>query len=77
MKTLSSAKLLSVQPFEIGQVWIMDGSKVAIVHVGKRLVHYKHTRGEITRGPSLISPKAVLEKLLKARKAVLLQDDSR
>jgi hypothetical protein len=73
MKTLGSAKLIPVEAFQIGQVWKMDGSQVEIAHVGKRLVHYKHFKGQLRRGPSLISPKAALEKLLKTRKAVLLQ----
>lgn len=72
MKSLRSDKQSLVEGFQTGQVWKMDGSQVEIAHVGKRLVHYKHFKGDLRRGPSLICAKAALESLLKARKAVLL-----
>lgn len=60
--------------FEIstGQVWQMEGSTIKIDHVGKRLVHYKHYRGELKRVPVSLSAKDTLEQFLARKKAVLL-----
>ena len=41
--------------------------------VGKTLVHYKHFKGEVKRSPISLSGKAVLEKFLKANKAILIE----
>lgn len=60
------------QPFQSGQVWQLPGSHLHIGHVGKTLVHYKHLKGELKRGPNLITAKTSLERFLKVRKALLV-----
>ena len=64
---------LSKQPLQTGQLWQMEGSNLRIGHVGKTLVHYKHYKGDLKRGPNHISAKASLERFLKLRKAMLVQ----
>lgn len=57
-----------------GQIWQMEGSSIKIGLVGKRLVHYKHYLGDLKRAPVSLSAKDVLEKHLKAKKAVLTEE---
>ncbi len=73
MKQLLQKKRTELQPFQTGQIWQLEGSHLHIGQVGKTLVHYKHLKGELKRGPILISPKTSLEKLLRLRKAVLVR----
>jgi hypothetical protein len=51
----------------------MEGSHVAIGVVGKRLVHYKHFKGDAKRTSNSLSAIAALEKFLKANKATLVR----
>jgi hypothetical protein len=60
--------------FECGQVWQMADSSLRIGLVGKRLVHYKHYNLKIKRPSVLLSNKAVLERFLQERQAVLLPE---
>ena len=73
MKNPTTKKRVSLQPFETGQIWQMEGSHLRIKHVGKTLVHYKLLKTELDRGPLLLKAKATLEEFLKAKKAVLVQ----
>lgn len=73
MKNPTAKKRVSLQPFETGQVWQMEGSQLRIQQVGKTLVHYKHLKSDLNRGPLLLKAKATLEEFLKAKKAVLVQ----
>ena len=62
-----------LQSLEAGQVWQMDGSHLKIGLVGKRLVHYKHFKGDARRSPNSLSSIATLQKFLKVNKAVLIE----
>jgi hypothetical protein len=73
MKNPARKKRMSLQPFEAGQVWQMEGSHLRIGQVGKTLVHYKHLKNTVNRGPLLLCQKARLEEFLGANKAVLIQ----
>jgi hypothetical protein len=57
--------------FETGQIWQITGSTVRIGLVGKRLVHYKHFRGDTKGAPTSLANKLVLAKFLQQNKAVL------
>jgi len=71
-KAISKSRL--PQPaLQSGQIWRMDGSHVQIGVVGKRLVHYKHFKGEAKRTSNSLSAIPVLEKFLRSKKAVLVQ----
>jgi len=59
--------------FVPGQVWRMQDSECHIGQVGKTLVNYKLLRGTNTRVPTTLGNKLVLEKHLKAKKAVLVK----
>lgn len=60
-------------PVQTGQVWRMNDTTCQIGLVGKRLVHYKIFKGKPTRVPATLANKEVLEKHLKAKKAVLVE----
>jgi hypothetical protein len=51
----------------------MADSNLHIGIVGKRLVHYKHFKGQNKRAPISLSAKEVLEKYLRKSKATLLR----
>ena len=59
-------------PIAAGQVWQLEDAVCRIGEVGKRLVHYKLLKGNNTRVPVSLVNKEVLEKHLKAKKAVLV-----
>jgi len=63
---------ISLYPLQAGQVWQMAGSNLHIGMVGKRLVHYKLLKGQTKRAPICLSGKEVVERYLKASKAVLV-----
>ncbi len=62
-----------IHPLETGQIWELEDSNLHIGIVGKTLVHYKHFKGEVKRAPNSLTPKTVLEKYLRDKKAVLVQ----
>jgi hypothetical protein len=61
-------------PFELGQVWKMDDSRLEIGLVGRTLVHYRHFKEPTFRSPTQLSAKAALEKFLKKHNAILVKD---
>lgn len=61
------------QPLENGQIWKLQDSNLQIQLVGKRLVHYKHYKGETKRAPVSLSGKGTLEKYLKDNNGTLVQ----
>jgi hypothetical protein len=65
---------IPANPLETGQVWRMEGSRLHIELVGKHLVHYKLIKDEAKRTPLSLSNKKSVEKYLKAKKAVLVQE---
>jgi hypothetical protein len=58
-----------------GQLWRVDDSNLQITHVGKRLVHYQHTKGKTKRAPIRMSGRPEFEKYLKEHGGVLLQTE--
>jgi hypothetical protein len=61
-------------PFRSGQIWQMGNSNLQIGLVGKRLVHYKHYKGQTKRAPVSLAGKETLEQFLKENQAVLVQE---
>lgn len=57
-----------------GQIWQMEDSNLQIQLVGKRLVHYKHYKGETKRVSISLSGKEELEKYLRQNKGILVQE---
>ncbi len=74
LKTTTQRSRASLPPLQTGQVWGLEGSNLHIGLIGKTLVHYKHFKGDTKRAPISLSGKATLEKYLKEKKAVLLQN---
>jgi len=58
-------------PFQTGQVWELDDSKVQISMVGKLLVHYRHYRNKAHRVPTSLASKIELEAFLREKNAIL------
>lgn len=52
----------------------MQDSNLQIQLVGKRLVHYKHYKGETKRVSISLSGKEELEKYLRQNKGILVQE---
>ena len=71
MKSKLRKNRVSLQPFEGGQIWQMEGSQLEIGLIGKTLVHYKHFKENAKRAPISLIAKKGLEKYLKENKAVL------
>ena len=65
---------ISIKQLESGQVWQLPDSNLKIQLVGKRLVHYKHFKGNNHRAPISLSGKEALEKYLKVNKGILVQE---
>ncbi len=74
MKNTMPKNRMPLQPFQSGQIWQMEGSRLRIGLVGKTLVHYKHFKGEVKRSPISLSGKAALERFLRVNKAILIQE---
>jgi hypothetical protein len=66
--------VISLKPFECGQVWKLADSSIQIGLVGKLLVHYKHYRDQKPRAPTCLTSKRKLEKFLREHGATLVQD---
>ena len=75
MKSKLSKNRVVLQPFESGQIWQMEGSKLEIRLIGKTLVHYKHYKGEMKRSPVSLLNKDALERFLQDNQAVLVQPE--
>ena len=60
-------------PLQSGQIWQMEDSNLQIQLVGKRLVHYKHYKGETKRAPVSLSRTEALQKYLRENHGVLVQ----
>jgi hypothetical protein len=73
LKNTSTTKRPAVSPLQTGQKWGLTDASIQIGIVGKRLVHYKHFKGQVKRAPLSIASIPVLEKYLQENKAVLLQ----
>lgn len=69
---MKAKKRIPQPALETGQIWRLEAAAIHISEVGKRLVHYKLIKGNYTRGPASTTTKEVLEKHLKAKKAVWL-----
>jgi hypothetical protein len=61
----------SIWRLEQGQRWELNDSNIQIGIVGKRLVHYKHFKGQVKRASLSIASIPVLENYLAQNKAVL------
>ena len=62
---------VALVPFQPGQVWELDGSKVEIGLVGKLLVHYRHYRNKTHGVPTSLASKTQLGAFLRKQKAIL------
>ena len=71
LKRNTAARETPRAPLEKGQKWELKDSSIQIGIVGKRLVHYKHFKGQIKRAPLSIASIPVLETYLNENKAVL------
>jgi len=71
MKKIKSVSRTRQQPLEAGQLWRMMEGNLQVVMVGKLLVHYKFGRHNAVRVPNSCNRIEAIEKLLKAKKAVL------
>jgi len=56
-----------------GQKWELEDSSIQIRIVGKRLVHYKHFKGQVKRAPTSIASIPVLQTYLHENNAVLVE----
>jgi len=65
---------IPLKPLQRGQVWQFGDSNLQIELVGKRLVHYKHYKGNLKRSPISLTGIGALEKYLKSQKATLIQE---
>lgn len=67
-------RLITLEPFQSGQVWTLADSSVQIGLVGKLLVHYKHYKTKRPRTPTSLTTKVTLEKFLREHQAALVQE---
>ena len=58
-----------------GQVWRVADADFQIMHVGKRLVHYKRLEGKIKRVRALMTGKSALEEYLTAHHGVVIREE--
>ena len=63
-----------LRPLQAGQVWKMEALHVRIREVGKLLVHYRHYKGQVPRGPVSLKTKQEMDKYLTDKKAVLVME---
>jgi hypothetical protein len=75
MKSKLSKSRVLLQPFESGQIWQMEGSRLEISLIGKTLVHYKHYKTQMKRSPVSLLNKDALERFLQDNQAVLVQPE--
>ena len=67
-------RLITLKPFQSGQVWELADSNVQIGLVGKFLVHYRHYKTKQPRVPTSLTSKVKLEKFLRENRATLVQE---
>jgi hypothetical protein len=73
MSKLKCKSRIPKPPLQTGQVWRMGDSNLHVELVGKHLVHYKLVKVNAKRTPTSLSVIDVVEKYLKANKAVLVR----
>jgi len=73
MKNPPQKKTVAIQPFQTGQIWKMENSRVHIGEVGKTLVEYKLLKGEVNRGSIRLAGKPALQTFLRDHRAILVQ----
>jgi hypothetical protein len=71
-RRMTKKNRVALAPFEPGQIWKLDGSRVEIGMVGKLLVHYRHFREKTPRVPTSLASKVKLEAFLRENKATLV-----
>jgi hypothetical protein len=64
-------RLITLEPFQSGQVWQLADSSVQIGIVGRFLVHYRHYKTKQTRVPISLTSKVKLAKFLRENRAAL------
>lgn len=60
--------------FAAGQIYQVADSRLQISEVGKTLVHYKRFKTASRGVPTSLAAKGELEKFLKEKKAILIQE---
>ena len=65
----------SAKALREGQVWRVADTNFQIMHVGKRLVHYKRLEGKINRVRALMTGRSALEEYLRAHHGVLIREE--
>ncbi len=73
LKKSVAAKRLPPVVLQKGQKWELADGNIQIGIVGKRLVHYKHFRGQVKRASLSIASIATLENFLTENKAVCIE----
>ena len=73
MSKIKTARRVSRQPLEAGQVWRMPEMNLQVGMVGKLLVHYKLAKPDAVRIPNSCSGITDVEKYLKKHRAVLVK----
>ena len=73
MSKIKTARRVSLQPLQAGQVWRMQEMNLQVGMVGKLLVHYKLAKPDAVRIPNSCSGITTVEKYLKKNKAVLVK----
>jgi hypothetical protein len=72
MKKMASPLRIRPRFLEAGQLWRMAEANLQVTMVGKLLVHYKLGKQDAVRVPHSCNCIKVIEKYLKAKKAVLV-----
>ena len=73
MSKIKTARRVSLQPLQAGQVWRMQEMNLQVGMVGKLLVHYKLAKPDAVRIPNSCSGITTVEKYLKENRAVLVK----
>jgi len=68
---MKQANVTPLKALQNGQIWQIEDTNLRIELVGKRLVHYRHYKGQLKRVPISLSGIDKLEKYLNENKAVL------
>lgn len=68
---MKQTNVTPLKALQNGQIWQIDDTNLRIELVGKRLVHYRHYKGQLKRVPISLSGIDKLEKYLNENKAVL------
>ena len=73
-RSMIGKRLITLKPFQSGQLWELADSSVRIGLVGRFLVHYRHYRTKQPRVPTSLTSKVELEKFLRKNRATLVQE---